>query len=99
MVIAGSDTVSQGSTALFRYITGNTDVQKRLREEVRKEFEGQDIDAATLARLPYVEACVLESLRMLPPVAAGKQSLDRRVFALKLRMQVLLGTHKPEIKF
>ncbi|KIJ41466.1 hypothetical protein M422DRAFT_172113, partial [Sphaerobolus stellatus SS14] len=71
MVMAGSDTVSQGSTALFRHIVGNITVQKRLREEVRNAFEGQDIDAATLARLPYVDACVQEALRLTPPVPAG----------------------------
>ncbi|KIJ29724.1 hypothetical protein M422DRAFT_54062 [Sphaerobolus stellatus SS14] len=71
MVMAGSDTVSQGSAALFRHIVGNITVQKRLREEARNAFEGQDIDAATLARLPYVDACVQEALRLTPPVPAG----------------------------
>lgn len=72
IVVAGSDTVSQGSTALLRYIIGDKDVQRKIRDELEREFSGEELDAGRLARLEYLDACVQEGLRMVPPVAAGK---------------------------
>ena len=72
MIVAGSDTVSVALTALFRYITVNEVVQTRLRVEVQTAFHSSDdIDALTLAKLPYLDACIQETLRLLPPLATG----------------------------
>ena len=69
IVVAGSDTVSEGTTALFRYIVGNTVVQTRLRSEINAAFDvGEDFDSVKLAKLPYLDACVQEALRLSPPV-------------------------------
>jgi cytochrome P450 len=72
IVVAGSDTVSQGTTALFRHIVGNGSIQTRLRSEINAAFDiGDDLDSLKLARLPYLDACVQEMLRLVPPIAAG----------------------------
>ncbi|KAF8806812.1 cytochrome P450 [Phlegmacium glaucopus] len=72
MVVAGSDTVSHGLTGLFRYIAASEVVQNRLRAEIQTAFQSSgDIDAFTLAKLPYLDACVQEALRIFPPVASG----------------------------
>ncbi|TFK45941.1 cytochrome P450 [Heliocybe sulcata] len=73
MIVAGSDTIAQALIALFRYIIGNEDAQKRLCAELNELADGQagNADAPTLARLPYLDACVQEALRMVPPVPAG----------------------------
>ncbi|TFK45951.1 cytochrome P450 [Heliocybe sulcata] len=73
MVVAGSDTVAQALMALSRYIVGNKDIQTRLREELSQLSDDGfgDVDATTLAHLPYLDACVQEALRMIPPVPAG----------------------------
>lgn len=72
MVVAGSDTVSNGTTALFRYVVGNKTIQTRLRSEINATFDvGDDLDSAKLAKLPYLDACVQETLRLVPPVPAG----------------------------
>jgi cytochrome P450 len=73
IVVAGSDTVSQGTTALFRHIVGNKAIQARLRAEINDAFDvGDDFDSVTLAKLPFLDACVQEMLRLVPPVAAGE---------------------------
>jgi cytochrome P450 len=70
--VAGSDTVSQGCTALFRHIVGDKTIQSRLRAEINAAFDvGDDYDSVKLAKLPFLDACVQEMLRLVPPVAAG----------------------------
>ncbi|KAF8888085.1 cytochrome P450 [Infundibulicybe gibba] len=72
MVVAGSDTVSQTVTALFRRIAGDPKIQDRLRLEIDSAFaKNSDIDSFTLSKLPYLDACIQETLRLMPPVAAG----------------------------
>lgn len=73
IVLAGSDTVSEAMAALMRYLTGHREIQKTLRMELTNAFDGpiQDMDDFTLSKLLYLDACVQEALRMIPPVAAG----------------------------
>lgn len=83
IVLAGSDTVSEAMTALMRYIAADAEIQRRLRSELRGAFDGQldlDMDASTLLKLPYLDACVQEALRLVPPVAAGKSSISDALF-------------------
>lgn len=73
IVLAGSDTVSEAMTALMRYLAANVKIQKRLRSELSEAFDGpiEDMDSFTLSKLPFLDACIQEALRMIPPVAAG----------------------------
>ncbi|KAH6915696.1 cytochrome P450 [Coprinopsis sp. MPI-PUGE-AT-0042] len=72
IILAGSDTVSEALAGFFRYISGDQDAQQKLREELQSALaENGDIDDATLSRLPYLDACIQETLRLIPPVAAG----------------------------
>ncbi|KAG5653447.1 hypothetical protein H0H81_000336 [Sphagnurus paluster] len=73
IVLAGSDTVSEAMTALVRYVTADAKIQEHLRSELAGAFDGpiEDMDYYTLSKLPYLDACVQEALRMVPPVAAG----------------------------
>lgn len=72
MVVAGSDTVSHALAALFRFIAVNEVVHNRLCAEIQSAFHGSsDIDTLTLTKLPYLDACVQETLRLFPPVATG----------------------------
>jgi cytochrome P450 len=76
MVTAGTETVAQGSIALFRQVASNKSLQTRLREEVNAAFESdvEEMDAYTLGKLPYLDAVVQETLRFMPPVPSGKLS-------------------------
>ena len=47
-------------------------IQTRLRSEINAAFDvGDDFDSVKLAKLPYLDACVRETLRLVPPIAAG----------------------------
>ena len=73
MVVAGQDTISQAMTSFFRYVIADKEILSRLRLELDEAFDGpiEDMDALRLAKLPLLDACVQETLRMVPPVAAG----------------------------
>jgi cytochrome P450 len=76
MVAAGTETVAQASMALFRYLAANQSLQTRLREEVSKAFDSdmEDMDANTLGKLPFLDALVQETLRIVPPTPSGKST-------------------------
>lgn len=72
MVVAGSNTVSHALAALFRFIAVSEVVQNRLCAELKTAFHSSsDIDTLTLTKLPYLDACVQEALRLFPPIASG----------------------------
>jgi cytochrome P450 len=64
--------------ALFRQLAGNQGMQTRLRQEVDEAFDSgvEDMDAYTLGKLPYLDAVVQETLRLIPPVPSGR-SMER----------------------
>lgn len=72
LVIAGSDTSSTCLAAAFFYITRHPAVLSRLTAEIRSLKVENDICAAnvTEARMPYLRACIDETLRIAPPVPA-----------------------------
>jgi cytochrome P450 len=73
LVAAGTETIAQGSVALFRQLAGNQDLQTRLYEEIKEAFDSgvEDMDTYTLGKLRYLDAVVQETLRFMPPVPAG----------------------------
>ncbi|SJL03470.1 uncharacterized protein ARMOST_06826 [Armillaria ostoyae] len=73
IVLAGSDTVSEAMVALMRYLVGDHEIQATLRAELNVAFDGliEDMDESTLSKLPFLNACIQEALRIVPPVAAG----------------------------
>lgn len=69
-----SDTTAASLTCLFLELALNPDKYKLLQVEVDKFYsEIEDVDQATLAKLPYMQACIDESLRMHPAVPSGVQ--------------------------
>lgn len=73
IIAAGSESSAVALTAAVYYMTSNDDVYRRLCEEVRNAFKTsaeislQDL----LPRLPYLDACVQETLRIHSPLANG----------------------------
>ncbi|KAG6914245.1 hypothetical protein DXG01_001495 [Tephrocybe rancida] len=94
VMAAGSDTVSEAMTALMRYIAADAKIQWRLRVELTQAFDGpvEDMDAAMLLKLPYLDACVQEVLRLVPPVAAGPVRWNRDVDTQVLDKVIPAGT-------
>lgn len=75
-----SDTTAATLTCLFYHFATHPHVYKELQKEVDALFaendksgDGADVDAASLGKLRYLQACIDESLRLFPPVPSGLQ--------------------------
>ncbi|KAK2598761.1 hypothetical protein N8I77_012149 [Diaporthe amygdali] len=70
---AGSDTTAIALTHVMYYLLRNPEALSRLRQEVNEAVAADVIIApdATVRNLPYLRACLDESLRLSPPVAFG----------------------------
>ncbi|PTB49767.1 hypothetical protein M431DRAFT_542207 [Trichoderma harzianum CBS 226.95] len=70
---AGSDTTAISLTHAMYFLMKTPAALSRLRDELRVALDGSQEIAkyATVKNLPYLYACINESLRLLPPVAFG----------------------------
>lgn len=77
LIIAGSETTATTLSGATFYMLKNPSCLARAIDEVRQAFVLEsDITFATVAaRLPYLNACLEETLRMYPPVPT---TLSRR---------------------
>ncbi|TIA15896.1 benzoate 4-monooxygenase cytochrome P450 [Aureobasidium pullulans] len=73
----GTETIATLLSGLTYYLLINPDKLARLVAEIRSTFTAEsEITVDELARLPYLNACIEEGLRIYPPTPA---SLPRRV--------------------
>ncbi|CAK5277509.1 unnamed protein product [Mycena citricolor] len=72
-IIAGSDTTSTALSNLVWLLLSNPAVYKQVREEVDSVYPRGDspLDASKHSQLPFLTACINETLRLLPPVPSG----------------------------
>ena len=80
--VAGFETTAATLSHLFYSLAMNEKCQQKLYEELRKY--GPDFKYEDIARMPYLEACVAETLRLYSPIATTSRiaSVD---FKLGLR--------------
>ncbi|KAF7368089.1 Cytochrome P450 [Mycena sanguinolenta] len=76
IVVSATDTSVQAVVTIFRYLGLDRDRQSRLRDEVNSVLsnivdDDGDSLASAIARLPFLDACVQESLRIVPPGPFG----------------------------
>ena len=72
IIIAGSETSSLCLSTLSFFIMQNQEVYSKLTREIRTNFRSDsDICFTGLAKLPYLNACLSETLRIFPPGGAG----------------------------
>ncbi|TIC89609.1 Isotrichodermin C-15 hydroxylase [Colletotrichum higginsianum] len=68
-VIAGSETTATALSCVTYYLQKSPESLHRLREEVRGYFKSfDDIDDASATGLPFLNAVILEGMRMYPPL-------------------------------
>ncbi|KAJ6543634.1 cytochrome P450 [Mycena vulgaris] len=75
-IIAGSDTSATVLSNTLFFLLSHPESYKRLQLEIDEAFPvgtKEPTDAATLSSLPYLNAVIKESLRLLPPVATSLQ--------------------------
>ncbi|KAI4718632.1 cytochrome P450 [Aureobasidium sp. EXF-10727] len=71
-MIGGTETTATLLSGLTYYLLKNKRTMNRLSFEIRNTFANdQDITMERLARLPYLNACIEEGLRMYPPISNG----------------------------
>ncbi|EKM50335.1 uncharacterized protein PHACADRAFT_201174 [Phanerochaete carnosa HHB-10118-sp] len=76
-IVAGADTTSSALSHLWALLLREPAYFERLRKEVDEAFSGADnIDFVKQAKMPYLNACLNETLRLLPPLLSG---IQRRV--------------------
>jgi cytochrome P450 len=63
-MVAGSDTTRAGLIALFYYLCRYPETRQKLYEEVQHIDE---LDLSAISSLPYLNAVVKETLRLVPP--------------------------------
>lgn len=70
-VLAGSETTAATLSGCTYYLLQHPDVYRRLVNEVRSNFEdAMDIQMSSIAKLPYLNAVIAESMRIYPPIPA-----------------------------
>lgn len=71
-IVAGSETTANLLSGLFARLMWNPDKYRKLCEEIRTEFTtDEDITYERTSKLPYLNACLEEGLRIHPPVPTG----------------------------
>ena len=68
LFLAGHETTSTALTYTLLLLGDHPEVEDRLRAEVDEVLGSRDATVSDVARLPYTEAIINESMRMLPPV-------------------------------
>ena len=72
LVIAGSETTATCCSALTYFLLRDPDKYARLVKEIRDKFASEaQINKDSVNELPYLNACLSESLRCFPPVPTG----------------------------
>ncbi|XP_030936141.1 (S)-N-methylcoclaurine 3'-hydroxylase isozyme 1-like [Quercus lobata] len=67
LLIAGTDSSSMVTEWAMAELMRNQDVMHKLREEIESEIGTNIVKESHLSHLPYLEACVKETLRLYPP--------------------------------
>ena len=75
LLVAGSETTATLLSGATYHLLSNPVTLKRLQAEVRDFFPSQDeitpLSTRNPSNLPYMEAVLMESLRMYPPIPAS----------------------------
>lgn len=71
-IVAGSETTANALSGLFARLFYNADKYKKLCDEIRTSLETEEeVTYENLSKLPYLNACLEEGLRIHPPVPTG----------------------------
>ncbi|KAL0769100.1 hypothetical protein CaCOL14_008408 [Colletotrichum acutatum] len=67
--MVGYDTSATTLSAVFYHVLRDPNHYKRVQEEVREAYSSiSEITAQSVLRLPYLNACIQETLRLTPPI-------------------------------
>lgn len=70
--IAGSETTATTLSTITFYLLHHAEIFERLREEIRGSFKKyEDINASSTSSLVYMNAVILEAMRIYAPLPLG----------------------------
>ncbi|EON67359.1 hypothetical protein W97_06612 [Coniosporium apollinis CBS 100218] len=71
-IVAGSETTANALSGIIARLLRNPDKLEKLTTEIRENIKSDaDCTSENFGKLPYMEACLEEGLRIHPPVPAG----------------------------
>ncbi|KAI3731294.1 hypothetical protein L1987_62482 [Smallanthus sonchifolius] len=68
LFVAGTNTTTTALIRAMAEIVNNKDVMTKIEEKMKREINLGKIELSQLSKLPYLQACAKESLRLHPPV-------------------------------
>lgn len=68
---AGSETTASLLAGLTHWLLKTPDVFEKLKREIRTLESADDLVHENFAKMPYLNACIDEGLRIFPPVPGG----------------------------
>ncbi|KAG6017486.1 hypothetical protein E4U54_006934 [Claviceps lovelessii] len=76
IAIAGSDTTATTLSSLFFLLSKNKAECVKLQQEIDTFFPGTaELDQSKLSKMKFLQGCINEALRLLPPVPSGLQRM------------------------
>jgi cytochrome P450 len=108
LLTAGYDTTSLTLSFMGYFLSKHPEIQTRLQNEIDQAYENNDgkhLDYQAIQALPYLEMCLLESLRHLTPIGAVLRACTKDYTFpgtnIKLRIDDMLiipacGIHRDE---
>ncbi|KAG6840060.1 hypothetical protein C0991_009290, partial [Blastosporella zonata] len=89
IVVAATDTSVQTVITLLRHVTTNAGSARRLQNEIDSTVICGIMNTVAVLELPYLDACVQEALRIMPPGPFGKFGVLKETMPLILNRQAL----------
>jgi len=72
LIIAGSESTATLLSGLIFYLHSTPRVLELLQQEIRQNFTSSaTINFESVSKLPYLQACIQEALRLYPPIPCG----------------------------
>jgi cytochrome P450 len=68
LLVAGHETTTSSLAWTLQWVLGLEPVRERLHAELREVVGGGTFEPEMVDRLPYLKACILEGLRLHPPI-------------------------------
>ncbi|XP_018570997.1 probable cytochrome P450 49a1 [Anoplophora glabripennis] len=93
LLLVGVDTTSIAAASTIYQLSQNADKQQKLFEELQKALPNPDskVDVVAQNSIPYLKACIKETLRMYPVIIGNGRSLQSD--AILAGYKVPKGTH------
>lgn len=93
--VTALDMISATMTMISYYLATNPNTQKKLHEELDEIIEGQfegRIDNETIQSLPYLSACLNETLRLAPPLIRPERMCTKDWVSSEGNLKIKKGT-------